>query len=93
MRPHSVLHCPPADGFAPPSGAARGRLGLWGAATDILASAELYDPKTGTFSPTGSMTTTRAGHTATLLADGGVLTVGGQATSSGFVGSAEIFHP
>jgi hypothetical protein len=67
--------------------------GGWGAATDILASAELYDPKTGTFSPTGSMTTTRAGHTATLLADGGVLTVGGQATSSGFVGSAEIFHP
>jgi hypothetical protein len=45
------------------------------------------------FSPTGSMTTPCAGHTATMLLDGDVLTVGGQATSSGFVGSAKIFHP
>jgi hypothetical protein len=56
-----------------------------------VASAELYDPMTGTFSPTGSMSVPREGHTATLLADGRVLISGGY--GSGVLASAELYDP
>jgi hypothetical protein len=61
-----------------------------------LASAELYDPKTGTFTATGSMTAARAAQTATLLPNGTVLITGGD--DGGYMGgnnlaSAEIYIP
>jgi hypothetical protein len=59
-----------------------------------LASAELYDPVTGSFSPTGSMSSPREGHTATLLTNGKVLIAGGTtAYSSGYLVSAELYDP
>jgi WD40 repeat protein len=61
---------------------------------DIYASAELYDPATGKFTKTGSMTVARAHHTATLLADGSVLIAGGaDCTDTACIASAELYHP
>jgi hypothetical protein len=58
------------------------------------ASAELYDPDTGAFTQTGSMTVARFRHTATLLQDGRVLIVGGvPADSSIPTSTAELYDP
>jgi hypothetical protein len=59
-------------------------------------SAELFDPSTGAFSPTGPMNWGRAMHTATLLADGKVLIAG--VGTFGFgnnapPNSAELYDP
>ena len=60
----------------------------------VLASAELYDPRTGTFSPTGSMTAVRAQQTATLLSNGRVLIAGGGDPYAGStLASAELYQP
>jgi hypothetical protein len=58
-----------------------------------LDSAEIYDPATGLFTPTtGSMTTPRRGHTATLLRDGKVLISGGYWYTYGSFHS-ELYDP
>src|SRR5271167_528399 len=58
-----------------------------------LASAEIYDPNSGTFRAIGSMSTPREGHTATLLRDGRVLIAGGSPNGIRTTASAEIFDP
>ena len=57
-----------------------------------LSSAELYDPATGKFTPTGSMTTARYGFTAILLPDGRVLMIGGM-DAHDVLASAELYEP
>jgi len=52
--------------------------------------ANLFDPATGTFAATGPMTTSRFGHTATVLQDNTVLVAGG---SSVVPPTAEIYNP
>ncbi|MGA3093578.1 MAG: Ig-like domain repeat protein [Terriglobales bacterium] len=54
--------------------------------------AELYDPATGLFSPTGSLNFPRVDHTATLLQNGQVLVAGGGG-SSGPAATAEVYKP
>ena len=57
-----------------------------------LASAELFDPRTGRWHPTGSMAATRAMHAATLLADGSVLVAQGQLYAQPTYGTVEIYR-
>ena len=48
-----------------------------GNATTQVGTAEIYDPTTATWTPTGNMTTWRASSSMTLLDDGRVLVAGG----------------
>jgi Galactose oxidase, central domain len=59
-------------------------------------SAEIYDPATEAFTPTGSMATPRYAHTATLLANGKVLIAGGMSISGSSLvvnSTAELYDP
>ena len=80
-----------AGGTAPGSGEAAG-----GQTIRPEASAEIYDPTSGRWSPGGSMGSPRFEHTATLLGDGRVLMVGGLGPAGGEVGplaSVELYDP
>ena len=57
---------------------------------DLLASAELYDPASGTWTATGSLTTARQLPTATLLPNGQVLVAGGVGQPPELLASAEL---
>jgi hypothetical protein len=61
-----------------------------------VATGELFDPQTGMFSRSGRMSIARDRHTATLLASGQVLVVGGETLTAGNMvelASAEVFDP
>jgi hypothetical protein len=70
---------------------AGGRVGQGTASAPALASAELYDPATGSFSATGDMTVPRLLPAATLLNNGLVLIAGGW--SDHLLQSAELYDP
>ena len=55
----------------------------------LLASSELYEPGTGSWTTTATMTLARSAHTATLLLDGRVLVAGGEGGGT----SAELYDP
>jgi hypothetical protein len=57
----------------------------------VLASAEIYDPNTETFTLTGSMSIGRGDFTATLLPSGKVLVAGGENDRA--LSRAEIYDP
>ena len=59
----------------------------------VLASAELYDPKRGKWSVTGSMSVVRTAFTATLLQNGEVLVTGGTDYAIHCYATAELYDP
>jgi hypothetical protein len=60
--------------------------------SDVLSSAELFNPTTGRWSATGSMSIGRVGASALLLSDGEVLVAGGS-NGHQVLDSAELYNP
>jgi hypothetical protein len=61
-----------------------------------MASAELYNPASGTFSYIGNLNTARQWQTATLLNDGNVLIAAGENgyfSSGTAIANAELYNP
>lgn len=80
------------------SGAERVLVAGGAAGTTYRSQAELFNPATGTWSATASMTVARAWHTAVPLTEplannGAVLVCGGQTSGSGLTSSCERYLP
>ena len=58
-----------------------------------LSRADLYDPASGTWSPTGALPVAVFLHAATLLPNGAVLATGGTVGADAFSTAAEIYDP
>jgi WD40 repeat protein len=67
--------------------------GYNGQQTDRLASAELYDPASGTWTLTSSLKLGRTLLTATLLRNGKVLVAGGAISSANSTATCELYDP
>jgi N-acetylneuraminic acid mutarotase len=67
--------------------------GTNGTFSTAVASAELFDPSTRTWTATASLSTARDYFTATLLRDGRVLVAGGYDASNNSLASTEIYDP
>ena len=74
---------------SPPASLTSAWLGTGSGDSHPTATAEVYDPSTGSFSVTGTMAAARTFHTATLLPNGTVLVAGGGDDNS----TAEVYDP
>ena len=59
----------------------------------VTESAELYDPASGSWTATSSLSAARTQHTATLLPNDRVLVAGGSDSSGNALASAELYDP
>lgn len=66
-------------------------VGGFGAGNEPIVAAELFDPASGTFRPTGPLRAARAGQVAVLLDNGRVLVAGGIRPNWSFLSSAELY--
>ena len=62
--------------------------------SNLLTTAELYNPATGTWTLTGNMKSPRSNHAATRLSNGDVLVAGGEDNSTAtIIAKAEWYNP